>query len=305
MSRIYLSRGARGMLVTEAQQNLQRDGYYTGTIDAIYGGVTEKGVFRYQEDQQLPITGALDSTTWIELMRRGPPSLYQRCLQITAAFEGHGFGSVAGAWDAGWVTWGIIGFTLSSGSLGKVILGVWGQAPEVVREAFGNRTDELVSIMRSSRLEQNTWAESISVPPTKYRVVEPWRSGFMAFGQSPVVQVAQINNAEQQYFTPAMQSLSRLGLTQELGASLCFDIQVQNGGIKPEAMAIIEQFRQSHPIANEQDLRAVIADAVADASSPRFKEDVRRRKRTFVTGVGNVHGSAYVLSQWGVNSLPI
>jgi peptidoglycan hydrolase-like protein with peptidoglycan-binding domain len=305
MSRVYLARDARGMLVTEAQLNLQRDGYYTGNIDAIYGGGTEKAVARFQEDRRLPMTGAFDGITWKQVMRRDPPSVFQRCLQVTAAFEGHGFGLIAGAWDGGWLTWGIIGFTLSSGSLGRVVLTTYDRNPEVVRQAFGNRTDELISMMQASPRRQKAWAESISVPPSNYRVVEPWRSAFMVFGKSPVVQAIQLQRAEQDYFVPAMKLVTRLELEEELGAGLCFDIQVQNGGINRKAAQAIQDFRDNNPDEDELTFRTIIADAVADQSNPKFKEDVRARKRTLATGAGTVHGEAYVMKQWGLDALSL
>lgn len=305
MDRVYLSRGARGMLVTDVQQNLQRDGYYTGNIDGSYGGVTEKGVANFQDEHQLAISGAIDTTTWVDLMRRPVPSLYERCLEVTAAFEGHGFSAVAGAWDAGWLTWGIIGFTLASGSLKHVVLDVWEKAPEVVRQSFGSRTEELINIMGASPADQKAWAQSISVPPKMYRVVDPWRTAFMAFGQSPVVQARQLQRAEEDYFQPAMQLMSRLALQQELGAGLCFDIQVQNGGLKQSAEETVDEFRQNNPSASEEDLRRIIADAVADSSDPQYREDVRARKETFATGIGTVHGSDVNLKQWGLDAVPI
>lgn len=39
------------------------------------------------------------------------PAALDRSLQVTAAFEGHGFGMLQGNWDGAWLTWGIIGFT--------------------------------------------------------------------------------------------------------------------------------------------------------------------------------------------------
>lgn len=304
MSRIYLGLGARGMLVTEAQQHLRQEGYYTGNLDGQYGGATETGVSRFQEERELPVTGAIDGDTWPDLMQRDPPSLFQRCLQVTAAFEGHGFGVVAGAYDAGLLTWGIIGFTLGSGTLSGVLQEVWDHNPEVMRSCFGSHTEELVEILTASKRRQKAWAESISVPPTNYRVIEPWRSAFMALGQNPAVQAVQLRQAETRYFVPAMQLRSTLELDEELGAGLCFDIQVQNGGLRAGARRQIEAFREANPDANELPFREVIADAVADSALPRFREDVRSRKRTLATGSGSVHQASYALTNWGLGPFP-
>ena len=304
MSRIYLGRGCRGSLVGEAQQNLKQEGYYTGNVDNTYGGVTQTAVTRFQEEQDLPETGAIDGDTWQDLMRREPPSLFHRCVQVTAAFEGHGFGAVAGAYDDGWLTWGIIGFTLGSGTLNGVLLEVWENNPEIIRSSFGSKTDELIEILTASRRSQKAWAESISEPPKNYRVIEPWRSSFMALGQSPAVQAVQLRHAETRYFVPAMRLRADLALEEELGAALCFDIQVQNGGLRSQAKRRIETFREEHSEADEQTFRTVIADAVADAALPRFREDVRARKRTMAAGEGTVHQAAYTLANWGLGAFP-
>jgi hypothetical protein len=88
-----------------------------------------------------------------------------------------------------------------------------------------------------------------------------------------------------------------------LGRALAFDIHVQNGSIKPSAEVEIAKTVQDTPINTEQELRVIIANAVADASTSH-KEDVRARKLTMATGAGKVHGEAFVLSNWGLDESP-
>jgi hypothetical protein len=54
------------------------------------------------------------------------------------------------------------------------------------------------------------------------------------------------------------------------------------------------------PITTEQELRVIVANAVADASAS-FKEDVRSRKLTVATGTGKVYGETFILSNWGLD----
>ena len=56
----------------------------------------------------------------------------------------------------------------------------------------------------------------------------------------------------------------------------------------------------ANPSPSEVELRQIIANAVADASLPAFREDVRSRKMTIATGQGTVHGASYDLSNWGL-----
>jgi hypothetical protein len=75
----------------------------------------------FQTQQSLPLTGSIDDVTWTKVMNRPIPSVYERSLQLTSTFEGHGFSKVQGNWDNAWLTWGIIGFTLKHGEVGAIL----------------------------------------------------------------------------------------------------------------------------------------------------------------------------------------
>lgn len=300
MPRLLFARGCRGAIVKKIQQGLGQEGYYTGTLDGLYGDGTETAVARYQAENGLDATGKVDDVTWQRLMRVDIPSVQERCLQLTAAFEGHGFGIIQGNWDDAWLTWGIIGFTLLLGELSRIALEVFEKDPEAVRRSFGDLADELIRVMESPRADQEAWANSISEGPKKFRVAEPWRSAFARFGEEETVQAVQIQHAQEDYFIPAQQTVHEYGLTTERGVALCFDIQVQNGGIKPEAQATIEAARQGQPPPDESALRILIANAVADQAKPAFREDVRSRKLTIATGSGQVHGETFEAGSWGL-----
>jgi len=85
-----------------------------------------------------------------------------------------------------------------------------------------------------------------------------------------------------------------------LGRALAFDIHVQNGGIKTSARKEIKMALEEAPITTEQELRVIIANAVADASK-QSKEDVRSRKLTIASGTGKVHEENFVLGNWGLD----
>jgi hypothetical protein len=131
-------------------------------------------------------------------------------------------------------------------------------------------------------------------------ISEPWRSEFKAFGEIVEVQALQLELADEDYGQPAVQTATKCGLRTELGRALTFDIHVQNGGIKTSAQKEIETALQQTPATTEQELRVIIANAVADASKS-FKEDVRARKLTIATGTGKVHGETFVLNNWGLD----
>jgi hypothetical protein len=222
----------------------------------------------------------------------------ERSLQLTAAFEGHGFGLAVGNFDGALLTWGIIGFTIASGELQEIVLEVNQSHPELVQRAFGANAGELLQLMTAPRDFQKQWADEHTL--ANRALAEPWRSLFAAFGAFPEVQQQQIKHAQKDYMTPAMKTATSLGLNSELGLALCFDIHVQNGGIKHTAMDQIQ--KQSMPGMAESDPRVIVANAVADWAHPAWSDDVRRRKLTIATGQGSIHGYTYVLENWGLNA---
>ena len=68
----------------------------------------------FQTAKSLPATGKVDDVTWQALMQRPIPGTDLRSLELTAAFEGHGYTLAQGNWDGAWLTWGVIGFTQST-----------------------------------------------------------------------------------------------------------------------------------------------------------------------------------------------
>jgi len=79
---------------------------------------------------------------------------------------------------------------------------------------------------------------------------------------------------------------------------MCFDIHVQEGGIKGATFdQILPQIQQ----IPEDAARKIVANAVADSARPQFQGDVRERKLTIANGTGRVHGRDYVLDKWGLS----
>lgn len=304
MAKVLLAKGVRGELVRKVQRRLTDLGFDTKGADGDYGGNTQKAVTAFQQTKGLERTGEVDETTWQQLMGIPIPTVRDRSLQLTAAFEGHGFGLAQGNFDGAGITWGIIGFTLQHGEVSKIILTINHQTPDLVKQAFGAKTDELIQMMQAPKAKQLAWADSISLGANKVRLAEPWRSAFQKFGELEEVQALQIQLADGDYFQPALQTAKEHGLKTELGIALAFDIHVQNGGIKPSAREEIKKDLAEHPVTSEQELRVIIANAVADKARPEFRDDVRARKLTIATGSGKVHGALFVLRNWGLDESP-
>jgi peptidoglycan hydrolase-like protein with peptidoglycan-binding domain len=298
VEKLLLARGARGELVRRAQLKL---GTAAGKPDGDYGGVTARAVGAFRRRSGLGRVDHIDGPTWLALLGRPLPPLRDRALQVTAAFEGHGFTLVQGNFDGAGLTWGVIGFTLVHGEIPTIVLEAQRRHPQLVRQAFGAKTDELLAVMRAPKARQVAFADSVSLGASKARVAEPWRTAFRKFGELPAVQKIQLERVDVRW--NAAKELARsLGLKTELGFALCFDVVVQNGSLKPAARAQVQRDVAAHPIHKERELRTIVANAVADHSNPAFREDVRSRKLTLATGAGRVHGATYVLRNWGLDT---
>ncbi len=300
MPNVLLAMGARGELARKVQLALTAQGFDPGSADGSFGKKTAAAVKAFQESASLEPTAKVDAKTWTELVSPAIPSTLERSLQLTAAFEGHGFTLAQGNWDGTGITWGIIGFTLAHGELSKIVLQIFDESPALVEQAFAANTEELIEIMNAPKAAQMKFANKISLGTTKTMIKEPWRSAFRAFGEIPEVQALQLELADEDYGQPSLETATKFGLATELGRALAFDIHVQNGCVKPSAEAAIAEALQETPITTERELRIIIANAVADASKTH-KEDVRARKLTIAAGTGKVHGELFVLANWGLD----
>lgn len=289
--------GASGEIIKNIQGTLTRAGFDTKGTDGSYGVDTSSAVAAFQRAKAIPPTGVVDDVSWQALMQGPLPSAGDRSLQLTANIEGHGFGLAVGNFDGALLTWGIIGFTLRSGEVQSIVLAVNQSSPQIVQEAFGPSSTELLNLMRASTADQEPWAKEYTL--SNGGLAEPWKSMFAALGSYAEVQQEQMKHVQTNYLSHAIRTANQLGFSSELGLALCFDICVQNGSITPSAMNEISQKRAG--ATSEGELRVIVANAVADASQPTWREDVLGRKLTIATGKGTVHGRDYVLENWGLS----
>lgn len=301
MSRTWFARGLRGMIAKRIQLDLLRQGFFVAPADrfadGIFGGDTVTALSSLQQARALPVTGSVDTATWQQLTPDPLPTLFERCMSITAEFEGHGFGLLQGNFDGAGLTWGLIGFTLSNGEIQKLLAEAEAAVPGTLDRVLG----PLAAVWRAKtalpRAQQVAWADSISSGPDKASVPADWKAAFARLGDEPVVKRLQLQRAYDAYFVPAAATARKLKLGSELGVALCFDCHVQNGASRVQAVAELA------PLAGriaEADMRQRLANRVADLSAPRWREDVRGRKTTIAGGGGAFRGRNYVLAHWGL-----
>jgi peptidoglycan hydrolase-like protein with peptidoglycan-binding domain len=162
MERVYLQRASsgyravRGEVVRRLQLKLQSAGFDPGPVDGVFGSDTEGAIKGFQNKLQHPVNGKLTDQTWSALMQTPPPDISDRCLQLTADFEGHGFQRVAGNFDGAGLTWGIIGFTLQHGEIQTILTEIQQRFPNLVASAFGSLSDIILNQLR------NPWPEQLA-----------------------------------------------------------------------------------------------------------------------------------------------
>lgn len=289
-------RGVRGQIVTDLQNALGRAGHPVPTVDGVYGQDTQTAVASFQKEQGLPETGEVDDVTFQRLTNAAIPPVFLRSLQITADYEGTGFGLANGNFDGAGITWGIVGFTFSNGELVRMLQQIDQQLPQVFSNAFGPLAARLRQVLAGSHADQMSFANSISIGDGNH-VAHDWDEAFHRLGADPGVQDIQLARVDTVYKKIADDNAAALGLQEELSVALCFDVSVQNGGLKQSEVARVQQATAGQ---SEKQKRRFMAELVADRSKPRFRKDVLDRKMSFANGAGTVHGDQYELDGWGL-----
>jgi len=301
MPRVYFSKGCKGMIAKRIQTDLQRQGFVVGDpltfADGDFGGKTQTALQALQIARGLPVTGAVDGATWQQLTTDPLPSLFERCLQVTADFEGHGFGLAEGNFDGAGITWGVIGFTLSNGEIQAILKAAEQQAPGTLARVMGPLAAQWQAITAKPLSQQIDWANAMSSGPAKEGLPAAWLQAFARLGDESVIKRIQMQRAYDRYFVPCAAVAAQLKLRSELGVLLAFDVHVQNGGFKPDAVAQAGALPAGTP---EPVRREKLAEWVAQSARPKYQADVLSRKKTIALGQGVVHGAPYTLSSWGL-----
>lgn len=291
-----------GTVITDVQHSLNAAGAGHLDADGLFGKQTELALHAYQTSRGLTDTGSVTDETWRSIVGTDEPSIFQRCLQVTASFEGTQFTEVVGNFDGAGITWGIIGFTLSNGEIGQILAEAQQRYPDLVVKAFGDDAAEIIKIAgpTTSPAAKTAWADSVSRGANKYGVAAPWKTYFHDFGSFREIQKLQIDRAHDAYWTGAVKDAAALDMREELDLMLFYDIRVQNGGMKSKgrmakAQAAIAQQNPATAAARRQIVAQVVADTIG-----KYKQDVLLRKTAISAGVGKVHGAQYRLADWGL-----
>lgn len=266
-------------------------------VDGDYGKKTASAVAEFQRQKMPHVSpnGCVDEETWSVLFEenRPFPSPFDRCLQVTASFEGTQWGGCVGDFDGAILTYGILGFTAVNGELSALVKEAISKAPELADLAPGG-VREVAKILSTGA---EGWKGCLD-SKNKSKVRPEWKQTFATWGESPAMRDSQRARAQEVYWKRAEDDRKSLGLPQHVNVfGLLFDVAVQNGGIKKATKTRFSEWKSG----GQRTVKAAIeflAEEAAKTARPRFYADVKSRKSCFL-GSGKVHGKLYDLREWG------
>jgi hypothetical protein len=226
----------------------------------------------------------------------------QKAFALTAALETSSkppkcYGVSSGNFDGQGMSYGPLQWNIGQDTLQPIIRKLYTNYPDVVKGVFKDRYEELCSIFSpQSTSVQVRWADSISEPHNKHRLIKPWKSMFMVLGATKECQETMAR-AAQKYIDDAWEAFDAFDFMTERAYALMFDIMVQNGSISSKVrkqvssgVAALSKEIVANPFKLEVEKMKLVTKYRAEASKKAFVEDVRSRKMAIALGKGTVHG---------------
>jgi peptidoglycan hydrolase-like protein with peptidoglycan-binding domain len=296
---------ADGMLVKILQRALVQRGLLTGTADGAYSKTTEAAVKAVQQNKGRVADGKCRDVDWEDITGLPAPSLFDRCLLLTAAYEGTGFEKAVGNFDGAFLTWGIIGYTLKH-DLPDFLGLIDREYPGTLARAFGTMEAELRQIIVAPESQRRQWADDRSTGANRYGLRADWRDAFARLGSYPEVQSLQVKDARNRYWAICVRDSIRWTAADALDVALFFDTAVQNGGASRASIANpLDALARSEPDLSGAARRRRWAQIISNGSGSGARADVLARRMTMANGNGKVHGDVYNLANWGLAAWPV
>jgi hypothetical protein len=299
------------------QKALKNAGFYENEPDGLFGDRTDAAVKDFQARSGLAVDGKVGPATWEKLFPAEPSAsgvatgdLASRCLALTGSFETgrpapECFAAVTGNFDGQGISFGALQWNFGQETLQPLLRKMFANHRDIAKTIFGSDLETLERAVDGGKADCLAFAEAIQ-DSTKNTVNPPWKEMFRSLGLTSQFQEIEIEGAAS-YYARAVRLCSDYGLRTERGRALMFDICVQNGSIpdrvKTQIFADFDKLGQALAPENaEVERMRIVANRRAEASNPRFVEDVRRRKLCIAEGKGVVHGISYDLEkQYGLS----
>lgn len=228
--------------------------------------------------------------------------LRERCVALTGSFETSSpvpqcFSGLTGNFDGQGISFGALQWNFGQGSLQPLLRKMISAHQSVIAGVFGADFAELQRMLAmTSKADQVAWAAGIQT--AKFSVNQPWRGYFTALGQTAEYQAIQ-GDAAAAVYQKGLGFCRQFGLKSERAAALMFDIVTQNGSISATVAAQINSDFAKLPAdaADETPKLVIVANRRAEASNPKWVENVRARKLVIANGGGTANGMTYDLAK--------
>lgn len=288
---VSYKRTAKGPVIVALQEKLGVD-----RVDGIFGRLTQAAVRNVQRQAGWMESGDADKAVF-EILGAQFPDEFLRCLNLTSALEGTGFGDINSTdIDNYGITMGVIGFTSRTGEVQEVL--------RRYLEARPSGMDGLISKARLYNLKQlingnaphKAWLEYAY--DKSGRIYLDFDALIMELGKDQDWRNIQVRMARKQCWEPAMKVAEKLGIKSTCGRCLMFDIFVQNGGWRVDHQKFVDQETLD---GTEPTLLRAIARAAAARATKQWRKDVLARKLLFVEQVGFVHGEFFDVDCYAID----
>jgi len=234
-----------------------------------------------------------------------------KAVQITSTLETGkrgGFYGLSGNFDGYGISFGLVNWNIGTGSLQPLLRDFAASEPARWQAVFGpdassfltvitpKGTDAVKDQLRFAIQQMNTWR--IVKGRTKWSVKEPWVTYFKRLSEEPAFQRVQVRYVRK-LLDRARYFCEYFGLKSEMSFAFMFDAVSSHGpwwlekkwknGVQKRRellRARLGTLEAKHGKGGvpEKELLLAIADVLAETSSERWRDKVRRRKRWFVTG---------------------
>lgn len=299
-----------GHLVLRLQQGLNRTipaGVSPIDEDLEFGKGTGAALNRWLKGRGRPESGTLSYRDWQELSGEPPPTIFDLCAQVTAAFEGHGFEKLVsnvGTSDPAVLTWGYNGFTFKFGKIQQVLKTIDTADPNVITTIFGAKAGPLRQMLSMPSIDQQIdWVTTHMLVGNSLK--DDWRDSFAQLGKNRLVQDVQLAQVKSEYWENiAVKQMAFLGLSNPLSQALLYDIAIQNGGFSDRELkdVKIEFDKLGPPSVGEARHREVMVKALLNREGINETAVIGRKTilRTGFAKKSSSEGKAFHLGYWGL-----
>lgn len=243
-----------------------------------------------------------------ELAAAGLSPAERRALEITSTLEtgkAGGFYGLSGNFDGQGLSFGLVNWTIGTGSLQPLLRDFAKEQPARWNAVFGSDAEAFRALIskqgRAAEREQLRFAvdqmneKTLVHGRTRWAIREPWRTYFRHLSEEPEFRRIQLRYVRN-LLGRAAYFCRLFALTSERAFAFMFDAVSSHGkwwltrkfegGIEKRRVLLEQRLLPFGGIGHgpEREVLLIIADVLGETSAPRWADNVRSRKRWFVTG---------------------